>query len=140
MLEQQKAAVEKIRGGLLVKISALLRDTERLKCGLIDCGRHIKPVIALVISNRAAGERSNQAIHFSAVITLLLQHRLHISDNLVRRQAIVAVDGSIPCVVGVGIVSPRGKPISGVPIIWGTEHEYDIVTVMVVPPVPIVPL
>src|ERR1041385_558762 len=74
------------------------------------------------------------------VITLLLQRRLHIRNDLVRRHAIVCVNRPIPCIVRVGIVTPGGEPVTGIPIIRRSEREHDVVTVMAAPPVLIVPL
>ena len=97
-------------------------------------------MIALVICDRATRERSNKTIHVSVVVTLLLKRRLHIRNYLVWWHAIVSVDGSIPCIIRAGIVTPGGKPITGVPIVRSTEREHDVITVMTVPPVLIVPL
>ena len=97
-------------------------------------------MITLIICDRTARERSNETIYFSAVVTLLLKTRLHIRNYLVRRHAIVAIDGPIPCVIGVGTVTPGRKPVAGVPIIRRSEYEHEVVAVMSVPPILIVPL
>src|SRR4029434_4048398 len=97
-------------------------------------------MIALIICDGTARERANKTIHFSGVIALLLERGLHISDHLVWWQAIISVDRSIPGIIRAGIVTPGWEPIPGVPIVRGTEHEHDVVPVMVMPPVLIVPL
>src|SRR5215475_4250374 len=97
-------------------------------------------MIALIICDRTTCKRPNKTINFSLVIALLLQRSLHIGDYLVWWQAIISVDRSIPCIIRVGIVTPGWEPIPRVPIVRRTEDEHDVVTVMVMPPVLIVPL
>src|SRR5436190_22763562 len=97
-------------------------------------------VIALIIGDRTTRERSNKAIHFSVVITLLLQRCLRIRNHLVWRQPVVGVDRSIPRIIGVGIVTPSWEPVARVPVIRRSERKRDVVTVMTAPPVLIVPL
>ena len=43
-------------------------------------------MIALIIGNGTARERPNETVHFSLIITLLLQRGLHIGDHLIWRQ------------------------------------------------------
>src|SRR5262245_28100828 len=97
-------------------------------------------MIALIISDRTACKRSNETIHFSAVVTLLLKRRLNVCNYLVRRHAVIRVDRSIPCVIRVGIVTPGWEPVPGPPVIRRSEHKRDVVTVMTAPPGLIVPL
>src|ERR1700757_3747201 len=95
-------------------------------------------MVALVICDRSTRKRSDQAVHISMIITLLLQRRLRVSNYLVGRQVISRVNRTIPGVIRVGIVAPCGEPVARVPKIRSAEHEYDAV-VMAVPPVLIVP-
>src|SRR5437867_2248463 len=73
----------------------LLRHAERLQRGLINSVRDVEPVIALVICNRIARQRSEQTVHVAVVITLLLERGLDIGNYLVGRQTVVAVDGAV---------------------------------------------
>src|SRR5262249_61550348 len=65
---------------------------------------------------------------------------MHIRNYLVRRHAIVAIDWPVPGIICVRIVTPSWEPVAGVPIVRGSKHEHDVVTVMTAPPVLIVPL
>ena len=97
-------------------------------------------MVALVIRECLARQRSNKTVRLSVIITLLLQRRLHIGNNLIGREVIIPVDGAVPGIIGVRRVAPGGEPVTGVPIIRGAEYKNDIVMVMTMPPVLIVPL
>src|SRR5262249_10292278 len=84
--------------------------------------------------------RANQTVHVAAVITLLLQRGLHISNYLVGRQVIVCIDRSIPRIIRIGIIAPGGEPVTRVPIIRCAEHEHNVIMIMAAPPILVVPL
>src|SRR5881396_3246358 len=117
----------------------LLSHSERLQRGLINCGRDVEAVIALVTCNRIARQRSEQTIHVPPVITLLLEGGLHIGNYLVGRHTVVAVDGAVVEIVCVRIVAPGWKPVACIPIIPAAEHKDDARIVASPPPL-IVPL
>ena len=97
-------------------------------------------MIALIIRDRTTRERSNETIHFSVVITLLLKRCLRVRNYLVWWQAIMSIDRSIPCIIRVGSITPGWEPIARVPVIRRSEHKRDVVTIMTAPPVLIMPL
>src|ERR1700730_409882 len=95
---------------------------------------------ALVIRDGRARERSQQAIHFAVIISLLLQCRLHVGHHLIGRQIVIAIDRSVIWIIRVaGIVAPGRVPKSVVPVIISPTEESDAV-VTASPPTPVVPL
>src|SRR5215510_1733162 len=99
-----------------------LCHSQRLKGRLIDRCCFCQSAVALVSCKRPARLRADEAVHFTLIVTLLLQRGLHITNYLVRRQVIVGVDGAVPGIIRVGIVAPSREPVTRVPIIWRTKH------------------
>ena len=90
-------------------------------------------MIALIICDRTTRERSNETVHVSTVITLLLKSRLHIRNYLVWWQAIISVDRSIPCIIGVGIVTPGWEPVTAIPIVPTAADQEEVRVIRGIP-------
>src|ERR1700680_1635170 len=97
-------------------------------------------MVALVIRDGRARERSEQAVHVAVIMSLLLQCRLHVGYYLIGRQIVIPVDRSVIWIIRVaGIVAPGRVPKSVVPIIISSTEESDAI-VMPSPPTSVVPL
>src|SRR6059058_5518980 len=66
-----------------------LAHPERIERRLVDRRCLSEPLVSLVGGERFAGQRPKQSIHFTLVITHLLQHGLHIGDHLIWRLSTV---------------------------------------------------
>jgi hypothetical protein len=92
----------------------------------------------LIIRQRCLGQRTQHAINSVSIVAEPLQCTLHIRDNLVRRQSVIALDPTIILIIGVvGVVAPSGVPPTGVPSPITPVDQYDGSTMML-PPVMIV--
>src|SRR6266480_2198530 len=138
-LVSEKPPSSLTRGGGFSVIGLSLRHSQRLQRWLIDCRCVCQPVGTLVIRDRSPRLRPEQTIHFTLIITLLLQGSLDIGDHLIRRQVVIGVNRAIIWIIRVGIVAPGGVPVARIQGIPSTKYEYDVVR-MAAPPVPIVPL
>src|SRR4030095_14098623 len=121
----QKAAVENNSTAASCLSRSLLRHSQRLQRWLINCGGFIKPVIALVTRDCLTCKGPQQPVHITLIIALRLQRRLDIGDDLIRRQAVVSVDGTIIRVVRIGSVTPCRVPPTRIPIITCAIYEND---------------
>ena len=75
------------------------------------------------------------------IITLLLQGRLHIGNDLIERRGVVAhINRPIVWIIGSGrIVAPGRIPISSIPVVPPATDQAQVV-VMGAPPALVVPL
>jgi len=97
-------------------------------------------VVALIVGQCLARNRSERAVYLTVVIAPRLQRGLNICDDLIGRQIVVGVNRAIIWVVRKGrIVTPGRTPIAGIPKILATADQNDAV-VIAVPPTLIVPL
>src|SRR5205823_4773711 len=82
----------------------------------IDRAGDRQAVVQLIICNRLSRYRSEHAIDRLGEVAELLQLVLHVGDDLVRRQTIIAVDRAVVSVVRIiRIVSVSRIPVSKVP-------------------------
>jgi hypothetical protein len=88
-----------------------------LRHRLIDGLGSVKPLGALIFSQGLAGQRAEQAVHFSMIIALLLQGGLHIGNDLIKRRGTLAhinvatANGSI-------LITRRNSSGSGLSMFW----------------------
>src|SRR4030095_6558275 len=116
-----------------------LRHSQRLERWLINRLSRVETVVALIVTQSRAGDRSEQAIYLALIITLCLQRGLNICDYLIERQIVISVDRTIIWVVGDSrIVTPRRIPVARTPKIPATVNQNDTI-VVIVPPGLIVP-
>ena len=58
-------------GGFCFKYLSL-RQSERNECRLVDCRRRGKPLVGLIGGERLSGQRPQQSVYFTCVVTHLL--------------------------------------------------------------------
>src|SRR6476620_10744075 len=98
------------------RVSPLPNKPERNQQWPVDRARHRQVILYLVILNCRLRHRPEHAINRFAEITELLQRVLHIGNDLVRRQTIVAVNRPVVGIIRIiGIVTESRIPITEVP-------------------------
>src|SRR5262249_44734785 len=121
----------------------LLNQAQGRNCRLINCRRDCEPVIGLVICDCRTRVRSKDTIDWSVVITLVVQLRLNVCDDLVWRQIVVAVDRTVVSIISLRIVPSRWVPIDRIKEEGerlGIDGNKNDSVAMMVPPTAIVPL
>ena len=115
------------RGGFPL-VESLLADPEGFQRRLIDRGGRLETLGALICGQRFLGQWTDQAVHFSTIITLLLQDALHVGHHLVERSGAAAdIDGPVVRVIGRRvIVTPGGIPIPAVPVVPPAADQDDV--------------
>src|SRR5438477_6780315 len=95
-------------------------------------------MVSLKSCDRLARHRPQNSVDRSGVITISLKLPLHLRDYLFGRQVGVAVNRAVVWIIGVRIVAPCRKPITGIPVPPTATYKNDAVEVAG-PPSAIVP-
>src|ERR1700738_171796 len=132
----------------LAAVANLMNDPERSESCRVDSVRNREALVALIASDSRLSERTHCAVNGVGVIPALLQRSLNTGDDLVGREAALAVDRLVVLIIRIGIVAPRRGPPAVVPAPPAPVDEDEgetmapppIVIVMIVAMIRVVPL